>query len=142
SLYDLQPTVDFLRKAVDFGRLNGGGVRLTVAAVDIETGDPVYFDTGKGQRIEIDHILASCGFLPEFAPVELAGRLLGDGGLAVNAPLEPILDEQRQGTVFVVDLFARDGDRPRGLEASLERKNALLFGNQTYARLDIYRKHW
>jgi hypothetical protein len=25
----------------------------------------------------------------------------------------------------------------------LERKNALLFGNhQTYARLDIYRKHW
>ncbi len=142
SLYDLQPTVDFLRKAVDFGRLNGGDIRFTVAAVDIETGDPVYFDTGKGQKIEIDHILASCGFLPEFAPVELAGRLLGDGGLAVSAPLEPILDEQRRGTVFVVDLFARDGDRPRGLEASLERKNALLFGNQTYARLDIYRKHW
>jgi NTE family protein len=37
--------------------------------------------------------LASCDFLPEFAPVELAGRLLGDEWLAVNTPLEPILDE-------------------------------------------------
>ena len=142
SLYDLQPTVDFLRKTVDFGRLNGSDVRFTVAAVDIETGDPVYFDTGKGQRIEIDHIMASCGFLPEFAPVELEGRLLGDGGLAVNAPLEPVLDEQGDGAVLVVDLFARDGARPRGIEAALERKNGLLFGNQTSSRLDIYRKHW
>jgi NTE family protein len=142
SLYDLQPTVDFLRKTVDFGRLNGGEVRFTVAAVDIETGDPVFFDTGKSQRIGIDHILASCGFLPEFAPVELDDRLLGDGGLAVNAPIEPVLDEQRAGTTIVVDLFARDGARPRGIEAALQRKNGLLFGNQTYGRLDIYRKHW
>lgn len=142
SLYDLQPTVEFLRRTVDFGRLNGGDVRFTVAAVDIETGDPVFFDTGKSQRIEIDHIIASCGFLPEFAPVELNGRLLGDGGLAINAPIEPVLDEQREGTVVVVDLFARDGARPRGLETALQRKNGLLFGNQTYARLDIYRKHW
>jgi hypothetical protein len=29
----------------------------------------VLFDTGKGDRIGLDHILASCGFLPEFAPV-------------------------------------------------------------------------
>jgi NTE family protein len=142
SLYDLQPTVDYLRRAIDFGRLNGGEIRFTVATVDIETGDPVYFDAGKGQRIEMDHIVASCGFLPEFAPVELGGRLLGDGGLGVNAPIEPVLDEQRVGTALVVDLFARDGERPGGLEAALQRKNGLLFGNQTYARLDIYRKHW
>ena len=43
---------------------------FTVATTDIETGDAVIFDTGKGDRIGIDHILASCGFLPEFAPVE------------------------------------------------------------------------
>jgi len=142
SLYDLQPTIDFLRREVDFGRLNGGEIRFTVAAVDIESGDPVYFDTGKGARIEIDHVLASCGFLPEFAPVEVGGQLLGDGGLAVNAPLEPVLDEQQHGAVLVADLFARDGRRPRGLEEALERKNALLFGNQTYSRLELYRKQW
>ena len=104
----------------------------------------VLFDTGKGHRIEMDHLLASCGFLPEFAPVEIGGRLLGDGGLAVNAPFEPILDEA-EGTddpVFILDLFARDGRRPTGLESALARKNALVFGNQTWGRLEAYRRYW
>jgi NTE family protein len=144
SLYDLAPTVAFLRQRIDFDRLNGGDIRFTAATVDIESGDVVLFDTGKGDRIEIDHLLASCGFLPEFAPVEIGGRLLGDGGLAVNAPFEPILDEA-EGThdpVFILDLFARDGRRPSGLESALARKNAIVFGNQTWSRLQAYRRFW
>lgn len=144
SFYDLAPTVAFLRSTIDFGRLNGGDIRFTVATVDVESGDVMRFDTGKGDRIEMDHLLASCGFLPEFAPVEIDGRLLGDGGLAVNAPFEPVLDEA-EGTaepVFILDLFARDGRRPTGLESALARKNALVFGNQTWMRLEAYRRHW
>ena len=79
-----------------------------------------------------------------FAPVEIDGRLLGDGGLAVNATFEPILDEA-EGTndpVFILDLFARDGRRPTGLESALARKNALVFGNQTWGRLEAYRRYW
>jgi NTE family protein len=144
SFYDLAPTVAYLHKVVDFGRLNSGETRFTVATTDIETGDAVLFDTGKGDRIEMDHILASCGFLPEFAPVEIAGRLLGDGGLAMNAPVEPVLDEAegKGGIIFVVDLFARDGRRPTGLESAMARKNSLLFGNQTFYRLEAYRRLW
>jgi NTE family protein len=144
SFYDLAPTVAFLRRTIDFGRLNGSDIRFTVATVDIESGDVVLFDTGKGHKIEMDHLLASCGFLPEFAPVEIDGRLLGDGGLAVNAPFESILDEA-EGTsdpVFILDLFARDGGRPTGLESALARKNAMVFGNQTWGRLDAYRRYW
>jgi NTE family protein len=143
SFYDLAPTVGYLRKAVDFGRLNSGEIRVTIAATDIETGDVVLFDSER-DRIGLDHLLASCGFLPEFAPVEIDGRLLGDGGLAANAPVEPVLDECEgtDGTIFVVDLFARDGARPTGLESALQRKNGLLFGNQTFLRLDAYRRIW
>ncbi len=143
SFYDLAPTVAFLRRTIDFGRLNGGDIRFTVATVDIESGDVVLFDTGKGHRIEMDHLLASCGFLPEFAPVEIGGRLLGDGGLGVNAPFEPILDEA-EGTsapVFILDLFARDGRRPTGLASALARKNAIVFGNQTWGWLEAYRRY-
>jgi len=144
SFYDLAPTIEFIERTVDFGRLNGGELRFTVATTDIESGDAVIFDTGKGDRIETDHILASCGFLPEFAPVEIAGRLLGDGGLSMNAPVEPVLDELAgtDGTLIVADLFARDGARPDGLQAALARKNAILFGNQTWYRLDAYRRLW
>jgi NTE family protein len=143
SFYDLTPTVEYLRTVVDFGRLNSGELRITVAATDLETGDLALFDSQR-DRIGMDHLLASCGFLPEFAPVEIDGRLLGDGGLAANAPIEPVLDESEasDATIFVVDVFARDGARPRGLEAALQRKNSLMFGNQTFLRLDAYRRLW
>jgi NTE family protein len=144
SFYDLAPTVAYLKKTIDFGRLNSGDIRFSVATTDIETGDVVIFDSGKGDRIGIEHLMASCGFLPEFAPIDIGGRLLGDGGLALNAPIEPVLDEAEgtDSTIVVVDLFARDGARPTGLESSLARKNAILFGNQTWYRLDAYRRFW
>jgi NTE family protein len=128
--------VDYLRRVVDFGRLNSGELRITVAATYIETGDIVLFDSQR-DRIGLDHLLVSCGFLPKFAPVEIDGRLLGDGGLAANTPVEPVLDESERSdaTIFVVDLFARDGPRPTGLESALERKNGLLFGNPTFVRM-------
>jgi NTE family protein len=136
SLYDLAPMKQRLSALIDFGRLNSGEVRVCIAATDIETGEPVIFDS-VNSRIEIDHLMASCGFLPEFAPVEIDGRLLGDGGLSVNAPFDPILQSDIEGNLllYVVDLYARDGERPNSLEAAAERKNDLLFGNQTLVRL-------
>jgi len=136
SLYDLAPMQERMKALIDFGQLNSGETRICVAATDIQTGDPVIFDSQK-HRIQLDHLMASCGFLPEFAPLEVDGRFLGDGGLSLNAPFEPILQAQTDGDLllYVVDLYARDGDRPHSLEAASERKNDLLFGNQTYMRL-------
>jgi NTE family protein len=145
SLYDLAPMRARIAQLVDFDRLNGGDVRVSVATTDIETGEVVTFDTGRGDRLRLDHLLASCGFLPEFAPVEIDGRILGDGGLAANAPFEAVLapseaDEEpdMQLVCFVVDLFARDGGPPVDLETAFARKNDLLFGNQTVQRLNAY----
>src|SRR4029078_4095477 len=120
---------------VDFGRLNSGEVRFSVATTDIETGELVIFDTSKGDNISIDHILASCGFLPEFAPVDVGGRLLGDGGLSANAPIEAVANDASDKIIFLIHLFARDGERPRSCEDALARKNDILFGNQTMQRL-------
>ena len=136
SLYDLTPMKDRLARLVDFGRLNSGETRVSIATTDIETGDPLMFDSAD-TRIEMDHLLASCGFLPEFAPVEIGGRLPGDGGLSLNAPFDTVMASpvDRDLHLFVLDLYARDGKRPNSLEASAERKNDLLFGNQTFIRL-------
>src|SRR4051794_5501766 len=68
SLYDLQPMQQRLQALIDFDRLNSGETRVCVAATDIESGAPVIFDSANC-RIEMDHLMASCGFLPEFAPV-------------------------------------------------------------------------
>src|SRR4051794_32765808 len=78
SFYDLAPMRDRLLQLVDFGRLNSGDLRVCVVATDIRSGEPVIFDSSR-MRIEVDHLLASSGFLPEFAPVEIDGQVLGDG---------------------------------------------------------------
>jgi NTE family protein len=141
SLYSLAPMRERIRELVDFGRLNSGDIRLSIATTDIETGDLVVFDTGHGARIELDHLLASCGYIPEFAPVEIGGRLLGDGGLSANAPIEAVLDVDRPPSVIIVaDLFARDGSRPIDLESALARKNDLMFANQTFRRIEAFRR--
>jgi NTE family protein len=134
GLYDLAPARERLRELIDFGRLNDGSLRVTIVATDLQTGDPVFFDS-QLETIRMDHLLASAGFLPEFGPVLIEDKWLGDGGFSLNAPFDPILEVQRPVHLYIVDLFARDGPVPDGLEAAAERKNDLLFGNQTYQRL-------
>ncbi|MGC2086479.1 MAG: patatin-like phospholipase family protein [Bradyrhizobium sp.] len=136
SLYDLGPTRERLARLVDFGRLNGGETRTTIATTDLKSGDVVLFDSTR-DRITLDHILASCGFLPEFAPLEIDGRWLADGGLSINAPFDPVLTEPASLRLYVIDVFARDGEVPASLEAASERKSDLMMGNQTYQRLRL-----
>lgn len=134
GLYDLGPTRERLRRLIDFERLNGGDPRITICATDVESGDAVLFDSAL-ERIEMDHILASCGFVPEFAPVRIADRWLGDGGFSLNAPFDPVLENAGPLHLYVIDLFPRDGKVPDGLEAAAERKSDLTFSNQTFQRL-------
>lgn len=134
SFYDLGPTRERLRRLVDFHRLNAGEPRVTIAATDLASGEVVLFDS-QSEPIELDHIMASCGLIPEFAPVCIEGIWLGDGGLSLNAPFDPVLETTEPLRLYVVDLYARDGVAPDGLEAAVERKNDLLFGNQTFQRL-------
>ena len=76
--------------------------------------------------------------LPLFAPVEIEGQLLGDGGVSSNAPLDVVLEEAGFGEMlcFVVDLFASEGSRPHSLSAALSRAGDLAFGNQSRRLLE------
>ncbi len=137
ALFDLAPLRDRLNDIIDFDLLNGyrsrGTTRLSVSCTDVVSGDRVVFDTGRGDCIGVDHILASSALLPLFAPIEIDGRLLGDGALAANTPLDLVLDDNADDDLlcFVVELFERSGSRPQTLAASANRAGDLIFGNQT-----------
>jgi NTE family protein len=133
ALFDLAPMRLGLERVIDFDLLNNGPVRLTVAATDVVSGERVVFDTGRGHRIGPEHVMASSAMLPFFAPIEVEGWLLADGGLSANAPVDLVLDTPATSDrlCFVVDLFAREGSRPQSLAASVSRATDLAFGNQS-----------
>ena len=138
SLYELGPLMRLLPEFVDFDRLNGGDTRLSITATDVETGERVVFDTAAGARIGPEHLAASSALLPLFTPVEVEGRLLADGGISTNAPVDIVLDAPGSGPLqcLVVELFARSGRRPASLSAAVARAGDLAFGNQTRQALE------
>jgi NTE family protein len=138
ALYDLQPLRAQLEALVDFDRLNSGEIRLSVGTTDILSGERVVFDTARGDRIGPDHLLASSALLPLFPPVQIGERLLGDGGLSANLPIDLILDDLPAQDVlcFAVELFARCGSRPHTLAAGAARAGDIAFGNQTRRLLE------
>jgi len=54
SYYDTEPLRATLEELVDFDRINGGDIRLSLGAVNARTGESVYFDT-KTHKITASH---------------------------------------------------------------------------------------
>lgn len=133
ALFDLAPLRQQLVRLVDFDLINRGDIRLSLSCTDVVSGDRVVFDNKRGDQIGPEHVLASSALLPILAPIEVEGRLLGDGCLGANTPLDLVLDGNPDGEVlcFVVELFARQGSRPHTLAAAANRAADLAFSNQT-----------
>ncbi len=132
SYYDTAPLRDTLERLVDFDRINAGGVRLSIGAVNVRTGNFEYFDSSK-QAIDARHIMASGALPPGFAPVEIDGEHYWDGGLVSNTPLQYVLDQpgKERRTVFQVDLFAARGALPATLAEVTEREKDIRFSSRT-----------
>lgn len=140
ALFDARPVVQTLERVLDFERLHTHGPQLIVCAVDLETGEPVYFDSRR-ERITPLHLLASTALLPGFPPVEIDGRLLGDPGLSCNLPLDPLLQFKTGDRLcFAVDLFSGAGARPTTFDGALERAQDVIFGAQSARTLRAFRR--
>jgi NTE family protein len=148
SYYDTAPLRATLEELVDFDRLNQGGVRLSVGAVEVVSGDERWFDTAN-ERITVDHILASGALPPGFPPVMIDGVAYWDGGIVSNTPLQYVIDHPpaRDVLVFQVDLFSARGRMPRTLADVTHRENDIRYSSRASlhvpdaARLRHLRRH-
>jgi len=131
SYYDSSPLIETLDALVDWDLLNDGPVRLSVGAVDVESGNFHYFDTC-GTRIDARHIVASGALPPGLPPVEIDGRWWWDGGLVSNTPLTHLLDHQdAEMLVFQVDLFSACAERPQTIMDVMAREKEIRFSSRT-----------
>jgi NTE family protein len=131
SFYDSAPLAATLDELVDWDLLNTGPVRLSVGAVELESGNFRYFDTVQ-ERIDARHIMASGALPPGLPPIEIDGKYYWDGGLVSNTPLTHVLDHQSEATlVFQVDLFSAAAPRPRTITDVLAREKEIRFSSRT-----------
>ena len=140
SYYDTAPLRSTLERLIDFDRINAGEMRFSVGAVNVETGNFVYFDN-RIHRIGPEHVIASGALPPGFPAVEIEGKHYWDGGLVSNTPLQWVLEsEVRQDTLaFQVDLWSASGFFPRTMAEVMTRQKEIQYSSRTRASSDRFR---
>ena len=135
SFYDTGPLRESLDELVDWDRLNHGPIRLSVGAVDVESGNFTYFDNHDPHwrgKIDARHIMASGALPPGLPPVEIDGRHYWDGGIVSNTPLAHVIEHQEDDTlIFQCDLFPAEGPLPREMTEVWSRQKDIQYSSRT-----------
>jgi NTE family protein len=140
SIYDTSGLKATLETLIDFDRLNANAMRFSIGAVNVRSGNFVYFDT-KTRTIGPEHIMASGALPPGFPAIEIEGEDYWDGGLVSNTPLQWVVDSQpRLDTLaFPVDLWSARGELPRNLAEVSTRKQEIQYSSRTRAGTDSFK---
>lgn len=140
SFYDTSDLKHALERLIDFDRLNAGMTRLSVGAVNVRTGNFVYFDTDT-HTIGPEHVMASGALPPGFPAIEIEGEFYWDGGLVSNTPLQWVVEnEPRRDTLaFQVDLWSARGEFPRDMFEVMTREKEIRYSSRTRAGTDQFK---
>jgi NTE family protein len=141
SFYDSTPLKETLLELVDFGVLNDQQVRFSVGAVNVLTGNFIYFDNAHDEIIP-EHIMASGALPPALPMVKIGTDHFWDGGIVSNTPLQHLLDQDDSlnALVFQVDLFSARGVLPRDIQDVLARHKDIMYSSRTRYNTDVYRR--
>jgi NTE family protein len=137
SFYDTTQLRDTLLDLVDFDYLNSGPVRFSTGAVNVETGNMIWFDSAR-DKIGPEHVMASGALPPGFPAIEIEGQFYWDGGLVSNTPLQYVYDERgdKDLCVFQVDLFSARGAVPQSVWDVEARGKEIRFSSRTRLNTD------
>ncbi|ANY82757.1 hypothetical protein BB934_31400 (plasmid) [Microvirga ossetica] len=138
SFYDTSVLRATLERLVDFDRINGGEIHLSLGAVNVRSGNFVYFDTDR-HVIGPEHVMASGALPPGFPAVEIEGEYYWDGGLVSNTPLQWVLRQRQDTLAFQVDLWSARGEFPRDISTVATRQKEIQYSSRTRATTDHFR---
>jgi NTE family protein len=141
SCYDTAPLRQTLLELVDFSLINDRSTRFSVGAVNVLTGNFVYFDNAV-EEIEPEHIMASGALPPALPMVKIGTDYYWDGGIVSNTPLQHLLEQEDNlnTMVFQVDLFSARGVLPRDIEDVLGRHKDIMYSSRTRYTTDVFRR--
>jgi NTE family protein len=145
SFYDTTPLKKTLLKLVDFELLNEGPILFAAGAVNVASGNFIYFDN-RYTVIEPEHIMASGALPPALPMVEINNSYFWDGGIVSNTPLGHLLDREDRlnSLVIQIDLLSARGKIPTDMHEVLARYKDIMYSSRTRANTDHYKRlrHW
>jgi NTE family protein len=141
SYYDNGPLRETLLELIDFDRINSREVRLSVGAVNVASGNFIFFDNATTE-IAPEHVMASGALPPAFAPVQIGTDYFWDGGIVSNTPLQHLLaqDDDINSLVFQVDLFNARGLLPRTIQDVMGRHKDIMYSSRTRQMTDMFQR--
>jgi NTE family protein len=130
SYYDTSPLRETLLELVDFDLINSRKVHFAVGAVNVLSGNFLYFDN-KHEVIGPEHVMASGALPPALPMVKIGTDHFWDGGIVSNTPLQHLLDQEDKlnSLVFQVDLFSARGALPRDIQEVLARHKDIVYSS-------------
>jgi NTE family protein len=140
SYYDNKPLRATLERLVDFDRINSGEMRFSVGAVEVRSGNFIYFDS-KTHKIAFEHIAASGSLPPGFPATRIGDEYFWDGGLISNTPLEWVLDSRprRDTLALQVDLWNARGELPKDMIEVEVRHKEIIYSSRNRAATERYK---
>jgi NTE family protein len=141
SYYDNSPLRETLLELVDFDLINEGQRRFSVGAVNVRTGNFIFFDNAT-HEIGPEHVMASGALPPAFPAVKIGADFYWDGGIVSNTPLSHLLaqEDDVNSLVFQVDLFSAGGALPRDIGDVMGRHKDIMYSSRTRQMTDMFRR--
>ncbi|MBC7942418.1 MAG: patatin-like phospholipase family protein [Chitinophagaceae bacterium] len=131
SYYSTEPLRETLHSLVDFEHIGNDGMRLTVGAVNANSGAMHYFDS-RDRRLSVEHVMASGALPPAFPAVRIDGEPYWDGGIYSNTPIEAVLDDnpRRDSLIFAVNVWHQTGPEPSSIWEVMGRQKDIQFASR------------
>lgn len=131
SFYKTAALRDTLERLVNFGLIAQSTTRLTLGAVNVESGRMRYFDSCS-DAVGLDHVMASGALPPAFPAVEIDGEHYWDGGIFSNTPIEVVMDDnpRRDSIIFAAQLWQQENALPNTMAQVNARVKDIQFSSR------------
>jgi NTE family protein len=139
SYYETNELRSTLESLIDFDLINDKRVTLCLGAVNVVTGDMVYFNNQK-MEITPDHVMASGALPPGFPAIKIGDDYYWDGGIYANSPLITVMDAlpELDTLCFVVDCFSLQGRLPKNMDQLQERQKDIRYASHSRRLTNVY----
>jgi len=136
SYYSTAPLRCTLAELVDFGRIAKKDTRLTLGAVNVNSGRMRYFDS-RDEAIHLEHVMASGALPPAFSAVMIDGAPYWDGGIYSNTPIEVVMDDnpRRDSVIFAAQLWQQEDAEPQTIQNVLARLKDIQYSSRAASHI-------